>query len=60
LSAIARANDTPCAAHGELVEAAAETVAIPARSLFGATDDLGVRCQHGQWWLPGRPSEALF
>ena len=33
--------------------AAAEAAAISERSLIAAADRLGVRCQRGQWWLPG-------
>jgi hypothetical protein len=32
---------------------AAEAAEIPERSLIAAADDLGVRTQRGQWWLPG-------
>jgi hypothetical protein len=42
---------------GELVEAAAEALNIPPRSLIAAADPLGVRCQRGQWWLPGSFSD---
>jgi hypothetical protein len=34
-------------------EAQIETAAIPKRSLIAAADDLGVRTQRGQRWLPG-------
>jgi hypothetical protein len=36
-----------------LIMAAAEVAAIPERALLAAADELGVRTQHGQWWLPG-------
>jgi hypothetical protein len=32
--------------------AAAEAAEIHERSLIVAADDLGVRTQRGQWWLP--------
>jgi hypothetical protein len=35
------------------IEVAAEAAAIPERSLIAAADELGVRTQRGQWWLPG-------
>jgi hypothetical protein len=38
---------------GALVEAAAEKADIARAELIRATDALGVRCQRGQWWLPG-------
>jgi hypothetical protein len=31
----------------------AEAAAIPERSLIAAADELDVRAQRGQWWLPG-------
>jgi hypothetical protein len=38
---------------GSQIEAAAEAASIPKRPLIAAADELGVRTQHGQWWLPG-------
>jgi hypothetical protein len=35
------------------IEAAAAAAEIPERLLIAAADALGVRTQHGQWWLPG-------
>jgi hypothetical protein len=35
------------------IQAAAEAAAIPAHALLAAADALDVRCQRGQWWLPG-------
>jgi hypothetical protein len=32
--------------------AAAEATKISEKSLIAAADDLGVRTQRGQWWLP--------
>ena len=38
---------------GEPVKAAVEVLEIPERALIAAADALGVRTQHGHWWLPG-------
>jgi hypothetical protein len=35
------------------IEAAAQAAEIPKAVLLAATDELGVRTQRGQWWLPG-------
>jgi hypothetical protein len=39
---------------GQRTEAGTVTAAeIPERGLIAAASALGVRTQHGQWWLPG-------
>jgi hypothetical protein len=38
---------------GAEIEATAAPLGIQEWSLLGAADDLGVRTQRGQWWLPG-------